>query len=193
MATEKVSEVSWVKTFIQQLQVELNGADNTLFASDGRNLPYSNEVLSYNSENEPLNTFSPEYTTDILIYEKNGDAWKPRIVIEVKLGKVTTHDAITYSQKSQSHKNVHPFLRYGILIGNRKHYPLPGRLFRHGTNFDFMLSWKDHEAGKEEWGLLLEVIFDEICSSRKLEEIIYNSRSRSREKFTKLHRPLRLA
>jgi hypothetical protein len=21
--------------------------------------------------------------------------------------------------------------------GNRKHYPLPGRLFRHGTNFDF--------------------------------------------------------
>ncbi|GAI54911.1 unnamed protein product, partial [marine sediment metagenome] len=57
--------------------------------------------------------------------------------IEGKINSVTTHGAITYSQKASTHKNVHPYLRYGILLGNRKHYPLPGRLFRHGAYFDF--------------------------------------------------------
>ncbi|GAB4286004.1 MAG: hypothetical protein Kow0081_4020 [Candidatus Dojkabacteria bacterium] len=66
--------------------------------------------------------------------------------IEAKINSVTTHDAITYSQKAQTHKNVHSYLRYGILIGNRKDYALPGRLFRHGQHFDFMLSWKSFEG-----------------------------------------------
>ena len=82
------------------------------------------------------------YETDILVGEHITDQiWKPRIIIEAKIGRITTHDAITYSRKALTHKNVHPYLRYGILIGNRSHHPLPGRLFRHGENFDFMQSW----------------------------------------------------
>lgn len=118
--------------------------------------------------------------------------WKPRVVIETKLKSVTTHDAITYSQKAQAHKNVHPYLRYGILIGNRESSPLPGRLFRHGQNFDFMLSWKTLHADKHEMKRLIEIINMEIQSSKTLDEILFNSRSKERDKYTALHRPLRL-
>jgi len=133
------------------------------------------------------------YETDILIYEQLKEKiWKPRIIIEAKINSVTTHDAITYSQKAQAHKNVHPYLRYGILIGNRKHHPLPGRLFRHGSHFDFMQSWKTFEPDKREWSTLIDILKSEYEASLTLDEIIYNSRSKDREKYTCLHRPLKL-
>lgn len=134
------------------------------------------------------------FTTAIILEWKHllkTDALKD-VVIEAKIDSVTTHDSITYSQKAQTHKNVHPYLRYGILIGNRAHYPLPGRLFRHGQHFDFMVSWKAFEAEKEEWTNLMEILKLEIKASKALEEVIFNSRSKNREKYTILHRPLNL-
>jgi len=87
------------------------------------------EIISY-KDNQPEETNLIKYETDLIICQNlSENEWKPRIIIEGKLNSVTTHDAITYSQKAATHKNVHPFLRYGILIGNRKHFPLPGRLF----------------------------------------------------------------
>jgi hypothetical protein len=47
-------------------------------------------------------------------------------------------------------RQVHPYLQYRILIGERKHNTLPGWLFRHGTQFDFMLSWIGSTATEEE-------------------------------------------
>ena len=85
---------------------------------------------------------------------------------------------------------VHPYLRYGILIGNRKDYPLPGRLFRHGQRFDFMLSWKTFKGEVSEWHTFIEILKSEYEASLILDEIIFNSRSRDRQKFTSLHRPL---
>jgi hypothetical protein len=99
---------------------------------------------------------------------------------------------ITYSQKAATHKNVHPYLRYGILLGNRKHYPLPGRLFRHGAYFDFMLSWPAFEPTGVELDDLVRLIQDEVKASRDLEEIIFHSRDPKRPNYTCLHRPLRL-
>ena len=83
-------------------------------------------------------------------------------------------------------------MRYGILIGNRKHYPLPGRLFRHGENFDFMISFKTFSPQKNEWKNLIKILQAEITASQTLEEIIFNSRSKEREHYTSLHRPLHL-
>jgi hypothetical protein len=104
-----------------------------------RKIPYSFEIISY-KDNKPEETNLIKYETDLIICQNlSENKWKPRIIIEGKLNSVTTHDAITYSQKAATHKNVHLFLRYGILIGNRKHFPLPGRLFRHGDHFNFML------------------------------------------------------
>lgn len=187
-----MTEREWVKSIVPAIQAGLQKTDKKLFVTDSRRLPYASEILTY-KDDKPDKQHLNRYETDILVYEQlDTDTWKPRLIIETKLDSVTTHDSITYSQKAQTHKNVHPYLRYGILIGNRKHYPLPGRLFRHGQHFDFMLSWRTLQPDKKELKALIEFIVDEIAASRTLDEIIFNSRSKVRAKFTSLHRPLRL-
>jgi len=192
--TGKVNENKWMSLVLSMINTKLlqNGQKN-LAASQGRKLPYAFEVLAY-EDRTPTQKNMIAYETDILIYETIGsNEWKPRVVIEGKLGSVTTHDAITYSQKALTHKNVHPYLRYGIILGNRKHYPLPGRLFRHGAFFDFMLSWKAIEPSDEELNRLITLILDEVEASRNLDEILFNSRNPNRARYTLLHRPLKLA
>ncbi len=188
-----MTEKEWVKSIIPQIDKILKKSDSSIHVVDGHRLSYANEILTYGLDNQPEEQKSIGYETDIMIYEQLDEAtWKPRVVIETKLGGVSTHDAITYSQKAQTHKYVHPYLRYGILIGDREHYPLPGRLFRHGQHFDFMLSWKTVTAAKNEMKRLVEIIIDEIQASKTLDEILFNSRSKHRDKFTCLHRPLKL-
>src|SRR5437762_1914223 len=100
-------------------------------------LAYGHEIVSYLEK--PV-TRSTKFETDLAIVETTDGAWRPRVVVEAKLGSVTTHDAITYSQKAVHHRAVHPYLRYGVMLGRRRHHPLPGRLYRHGAQFDFMIS-----------------------------------------------------
>jgi hypothetical protein len=78
------------------------------------------------------------------------------------------------------------------MLGNRKHYPLPGRLFRHGTNFDFMISFKDYELSEYEKTAFVELIEKEITYSKKIEEMIYESHSKDRKKYFILQKELRL-
>lgn len=187
-----MTEKEWVNSISQELESELIIFNNNLRIGESKKLPYSSEILDY-LDDQPNNQNYLKYETDLLIYEiLDGCKWKPRIIIEAKINSVTTHDAITYSQKAQTHKNVHPYLRYGILIGNRKHHPLPGRLFRHGQHFDFMQSWKSYESDSSEWPQLIKLLKSEIEASYALEEIIFNTRSKNREKYNLLHRPLRL-
>ena len=188
-----MTEKEWVKSIISDIEKQLRKTNDNIRIVDGHRLSYANEILTYDNDNKPDKQNSTGYETDILVYEQLDETtWKPRVVVEGKLGSVTTHDAITYSQKAQTHKYVHPFLRYGILLGSRNDYPLPGRLFRHGQFFDFMLSWKSFQADKNELKKIVDIINDEIKASKTLDEILFNSRSKHREKFTSLHRPLRL-
>src|SRR5258708_6740621 len=110
-----MTEKDWVKSIIANIEKLLRQTDDNIRVVDGHRLSYANEVLTYNKGNKPDKQKSKGYQTDILVYEQlDATTWKPRIVIETKLGRVTTHDAITYSQKAQAHKFVHPYLRYGI-------------------------------------------------------------------------------
>ncbi|MDR4516464.1 MAG: hypothetical protein MRK00_03625 [Nitrosomonas sp.] len=179
-----MKETDWAKFVAEKLDKAL--VDYCVEA--GKKLIYANEIVGYGDSANFYNEMA--YETDILVYEGNSNSWKPRVVIETKIESVTTHDAITYSQKSATHKYVHPYLRYGIFLGHRKHYPLPGRLFRHGAHFDFMLSWKDYEPDELEWETLLDIVKKEIVASKQLEEMIFNSRSSLREKYIALHKPL---
>lgn len=185
-----MNEKQWVRSIVDKIQAGIDRHESKLVITDGRKLPYAYEILSYYGQ-KPKEPKSIAYETDLLVYEKLTDQeWKPRLIIEAKINSINTHDAITYSQKAFTHKNVHPYLRYGILIGNRKHYPLPGRLFRHGAYFDFMLSWVSFEPSEVEFNQLLDLIIAEVETSRNLEEIIFNSRNPNRERYTYLHRPL---
>jgi len=157
-----------------------------------KKVPYALECLKYNNAFEPIETSELKFETDLLIYEVDGGEIKPRVIVEAKVGSVTTHDAITYSYKASCHKNVSPYLRYGIMLGNRQTYPLPGRLFRHGTNFDFLFSFKEYEPNEEEWVTFISMIKREIIYSRQIEEMLFNSRSPEREHYYMLQKKLEL-
>lgn len=111
-------------------------------------------------------------------------------MVEAKVDSITTHDAITYSRKAADHKSVFPYLRYGIMLGNRRHYPLPGRLYRHGTQFDFMISFKEHEPSAKELEALNSLLLEEVQASQALDNMIYRSRRKDREHHTLFHRKL---
>lgn len=153
-------------------------------------LPYADEVRKYKKDT-PQSRHTQPFQTDMLVREIDDQGmWTPRVVIEAKLFRITTHDAITYSQKAATHKGVHPYLRYGIIIGDRKNHPLPGRLIRHGAHFDFMLSWVQLEPTEEELKSLIGLIKAEVKASQDLEEIIYQSRKKDRKYYTLYHKPL---
>lgn len=185
-----MKENEWTKRISECLQ-ECNIGENIYFDTL-RKVPYAQEILSYDLNFKESNEHVTSFETDLLIYEKCEDLIKPRVIIEAKIDTVTTHDAITYSYKAQSHKNVTPYIRYGIMLGNRKHYPLPGRLFRHGTNFDFMISFKDYELSEYEKSAFVKLIKKEISYSKSIEEMIYESRSKDRRKYFILQKELKL-
>jgi hypothetical protein len=183
-----MSETEWVEQMATALAGQPWLGENDLSVCTQLKLAYSSETISYGRDSK---TESISFATDLAIVENLGDtSWKPRVVVEAKLGRITTHDAITYSQKAAYHRSVHPYLRYGIMLGNRRHYPLPGRLYRHGAQFDFMISFVGVEPSDSEADVFAEVLQAEVMASRTLEKILYESRQRNRDHFTVLHRKL---
>lgn len=185
-------EAEWA----QSIQSRLKGAFDSYTDGDwkvnsaaGRKLTYANEVLEYHAS-RPTKLNSPRYQTDILVHDENlTEDWVPRIVVECKLGSVTTHDALTYSTKAATHKHVHPYLRYGILVGNFGS-ALPGRLIRHGAYFDFMMTWQQVEPTNSEWKTLVTLLQNELKASRALQRLLSGRRRKNQETFNLLHRPL---
>lgn len=184
-----MQEIEWVRSITREIFSRLVSSDDHLQVIAGRKLLYAYEVRYYQDNDKPESVFM-DYETDMLVIESTGNRWRPRVVVETKLERITTHDAITYSQKAATHKQVHPYLRYGILLGNRGHYPLPGRLFRHGSHFDFMVSWIAEQPTIEELNYFIQLLLEEVSASRLLEEMIYKSRSPHRERYTALHKKL---
>lgn len=185
-------EREWARNLAEALKVRLAAGRPSLEISDRRRLPYTSEILSYYGD-EPRARNTVRYETDVLISERDHEKlWTPRVVIEVKLGSVSTHDAITYSQKAATHKTVHPYLRYGILLGNSKHYTLPGRLFRHGAHFDFMASLTGLRLDESDLSKLVRLIRAEARASQLLERIMFDTRRRGRAAYTMLRKPLLL-
>ena len=159
-----------------------------------KKIPYAFEISSFDEDwGIEGGTFdSTSFETDMVIYENVNGKIIPRVIVEAKVGSVTTHDAITYSHKAMYHKNVIPFVRYGIMLGNRETYPLPGRLFRHGTNFDFLFSFVDYVPTEKEFETFVDMLKREITYSRQIEEILSNSRSRGRKRYFMLQKEFHL-
>jgi hypothetical protein len=75
------------------------------------------------------------FQTDLCVFEKKTEEVSiPRVVMEFKTS-ITTHDVLTYSAKATKHKQVYPYLRYGIVASNET--AVPGRLFTHNESLDF--------------------------------------------------------
>ena len=160
-----MTEHEWVKLMCTLVGAEIRSSQPSCYLEVNRKIPYGYEIRSYDDAGPQPSV--NQYETDLVVIERADDgAWKPRVIIEAKLRSITTHDAITYSQKALSHKTVHPYLRYGIMLGHRKHYPLPGRLYRHGAYFDFMISFVEENPTDQELSSFVSVIEEEIEASR---------------------------
>jgi len=142
--------VKWARGLAPRLEQTLREKDQLLRVRAGRGVPYFYEIHSYKSGGtEPADPrpYRDCYSTDLLVYDETADGttWVPRLVIECKKrgGDATTHGAIAYSVKAATHKNVHPYLRYGMLIGGYEH--IRPYLVRHGVGFDFIAVWEELE------------------------------------------------
>ena len=110
------------------------------------------------------------FQTDLCVFEmRAGDILIPRVVIEFKT-KISTHDVLTYSAKAVKHKQIYPYLRYGILASNEK--AVPGRVFTHNEGLDFFASVSGLE-GSSLKSFLASLLNAEVASSRCLEDIAF--------------------
>ena len=186
-----MTENEWTKRICNMLQVFLES--HKLYADTLVKVPYSQEISGYSISWEPEYMAPSLFETDLLIYEKKKGKIIPRVIIESKINKISTHDAITYSYKAEKHKNITPYLRYGIMLGNRHHYPLPGRLFRHGTSFDFMFKFAGFKPTDREWEVFTRMILKEVKFSQTIEEMLHESKSKGRKKYFMLQKQIVLA
>ena len=186
-------ETEWVELVAEAVRLDLADSNQSLKVETQLKLPYGYEIRAYQEGHKP-DAEAVEFATDFIIVEGYPDGgWKPRVVVEAKLGGVTTHDAITYGHKAANHRSVFPYLRYGIMLGNRQHHPLPGRLYRHGTQFDFMISFRgEYEPSAKELKTFRDVLLEEVEASQKMENMIYQSRRKGRDRHTLFHRRLTL-
>lgn len=183
-----MTENEWTEKVCKKLRSFLKPYN--LFADTLQKIPYSQEIIGYTDDWEPEYMEPTRFETDLVIYEKNDETIIPRVIIEAKLTKISTHDAITYSYKAEKHKFITPYLRYGIMIGDRKRYALPGRLFRHGTNFDFMFAFTSTRPTEDEWIVFTDMLLREIDYSRNIEEMLHDSRKNDRKHYFMLQKQL---
>jgi hypothetical protein len=185
-------EKAWVETLTSRLTAALKpvAVDGvTAEVCSGHRLLYAHEIASYSDTAEPK-SLSRGYETDLLILDRALDqSWVPRVVIECKLGSITTHDALTYSAKAATHKHVHPYLRYGILVGGWGNHPLPPRLVRHGAYFDFMAILQERTPTEAEFDEIGEILRQEVRASRQLQSLL-TDKSGGKKIYRLLHRPL---
>jgi hypothetical protein len=81
------------------------------------------------------------FQTDLCVFELVQGREKqieiPRVVLECKLG-LSTHDVLTYSAKARRHKQIYPYLRYGLLLASPE--SVPRRFFLHNESLDFFVA-----------------------------------------------------
>jgi hypothetical protein len=114
------------------------------------------------------------FETDLCLFDDVAPSTSlPRVVLEFKKS-ITTHDVLTYSAKARKHKQIYPYLRYGLVASAEP--VIPRRFFTHNESLDFFLAVGGitPETLVESLRQLLE---DEVGASRRLEGMAFGSRA----------------
>jgi hypothetical protein len=112
------------------------------------------------------------FQTDLCVFEaKSESVVIPRVVLEFKTS-ITTHDVLTYSVKARKHKQVYPYLRYGMVASEQAY--VAGKIFNHNESLDFCGTVKglDDAALRTFFADLFE---KEVAASRRLEGIFFGA------------------
>lgn len=175
-----MNEKEFVKRFIKTINPKLQNDKFEL--KEGKNLFYEltiSKSLDLNVENiENQIRGKSAFQTDLILFEKNNKDGFPLVVFEFKLNP-STHDIIVYSAKARKHKQIYPWLRYGMLIcGNDK---IPIRKFlKHDEFLDFCVSVKktfndDSIPNDSEIDKIVSFIGSEIDNAKCLENIHFET------------------
>ena len=114
---------------------------------EGEKLIYKVFVRDNNGNLE----FDPQKPTELSDYVFEADLVikeekipLPLVVIETKYKSFTTHDVITYSTKALRHKEIYPYLRYGLVVAipDKNEVYIAKKFFTHNVGFDFALAMK---------------------------------------------------
>lgn len=110
------------------------------------------------------------FQTDLCVFEQvAANVRIPRVVLEFKPG-LSTHDILTYTTKARKHKQVYPYLRYGLVASKERR--VTGKFFTHNEALDFYLA-----AGALSRGSLLTLLRallkKEVAASRRLEAMAF--------------------
>jgi hypothetical protein len=128
-----------------------------------------NVRMGVNSESgEPIRGGGKGFEQDLLIWKPAKEAHTsmiPRVSVELKLGGVTTHDAIVYSEKARRLRAIYPYARFGLILGGLP--SIPGRVLRLGHEFDFICTLQVPFVRKE-IKALRAILIKEAGVSRKL-------------------------
>jgi hypothetical protein len=81
------------------------------------------------------------FQTDLVILRNREDLLLPLVVIETKYGGFSTHDILTYSAKALKHKEIYPYIRYGLVVGGRD--KIYNKFFTHNVGFDFAIAMQN--------------------------------------------------
>lgn len=165
-----MNEFEFTKKLVERLQATLTN----LQVETGKSLFYTlnidelgNIPLKLNQKGEPLRGRGVAFEQDIVLFERvdGQTSIVPRVVVEIKFGGVTTHDAIVYSEKANRIRNIYPYLRYGLVLGDMGN--IPPRVMRLGLGFDFIMRISSPPKPAE-MVRLISLLVDEVETSRKL-------------------------
>lgn len=110
------------------------------------------------------------FETDLCVFERRAANLRiPCVVLEFKPG-LSTHDVLTYSTKARKHKQVYPYLRYGLVVA--RHSAVPGRFYTHNEALDFCLAVKGLRA-RPLAAMLGRLLKKEIACSRRLQVMAF--------------------
>ncbi len=132
--------------------------------------------LGQNADREPTRGGGTGFEQDLLIFERSqtGEtAIIPRVSVELKFGRINTHDGIVYSEKARRIKSIYPYLRYGLVLGEMA--SIPPRTLRLGTEFDFIAAVPD-TSGAAPRGRLAKLLRKELRLSCNLTDVLRGDR-----------------
>jgi hypothetical protein len=104
------------------------------------------------------------FQTDLCVFEKTATREIPRVVLEFKVG-LSTHDILTYSAKAAKHKQIYPYLRYGVVVGSEP--TIRTKFFVHNGSLDFCIALSQISHGSLE-NVMSRLVRAEVRASRQL-------------------------
>jgi len=102
--------------------------------------------------------------------EYNGEVYL--VIIEVKgSGSITTHDILDYSSKAKRHKNIYPWLRYGMVWSSPEKRSVPKKFYMNNESLDFAFNFEE-SVNNNFQDFYENILRKQIIISLKLHEIL---------------------